>query len=223
MSETLLKYSNKSCKFQQPAGVEIFKLYLKYLPPAVYIGPRFTGIKSDHNLDKYTSKCPLSRQPPPVLSPTLVYHRVFMFHKYGALSTDKLRRTFVIPSSESPYHYIYSVELEQNLNDIIPSYVFFQIFLKPFAALDMDGFDVFPDASFVLTLSVTHSALPHVEPLLRLHPHHQLQRGQVLLVHLHLVDARVEEQGRLTVFSLDMFSLDMSPRPGLVVTAKLTG
>ena len=87
----------------------------------------------------------------------------------------------------------------------------------------MSVLDVLPYPRLILVLSVTNRALPHVHSLLGLQPHHQLQGCLVLLVHLHLVDARVEEQVRLAVFSLDMFSLDMSPRPGLVVTAELTG
>ena len=87
----------------------------------------------------------------------------------------------------------------------------------------MSSLDVFSDPRLVLVLSVTNSALPHLQPLLCLHPHHQPQGGLVLLVHLHLVDAHVEERGLVTVFSLDVFGLNMSPSSALVVTAELTG
>ena len=87
----------------------------------------------------------------------------------------------------------------------------------------MSVLDVLPYPCFIRVLSLTNSALPHLHSLLGLDPDHQLQGGLVLLVHLRLVDARVEEGGRLTVFTPDMFGLNMSPGPGLVVTAELTG
>ena len=82
--------------------------------------------------------------------------------------------------------------------------------------------DVFPDPRLILVLFLTNGALPHVLALLCLPPHHQVQGSLVLLVHLHLVDAHVEERGLITVFSLDMFCLTMPPSSRLVVGAELT-
>ena len=88
----------------------------------------------------------------------------------------------------------------------------------------MSGLDVLPYPGLVLVLSLTNSALPHLEPLLRLPPHHQLQGGLVLRVQLHLVDALVQEDGLISVFllSLDVFCSHMSPSSRLVVAAELT-
>ena len=88
--------------------------------------------------------------------------------------------------------------------------------------LDMSGFDVLSYPGFITALSLTNSALPHVHSLLGLDPDHQLQGGLVLLVHLHLVDARVMEEGLLSVLSLDMFGLHVSPSLRLVVAAERT-
>ena len=85
----------------------------------------------------------------------------------------------------------------------------------------MHTLDVIPYFSFILVLFLTDSALPFIYSLFGLDLDNEPQGCLVLLVHHHLVDTRVVEQGLLTVFSLDM-CLDVFSHPRLVATGELT-